>query len=92
MTLVGTLVSLVIAMVITLVRACRGPSVFDRILAVNAFGTLTVLVISVGGFANGRPEFLDLALLYALISFVGVLAVLRFSKYGNLADDDQAKP
>ena len=90
--LVATLLMLIGAMALTLVRACRGPSVFDRILAVNAFGTLTVLLIATSGFVSGRPEFLDLALIYALISFIGVLAVLRFSKYGNLADDEQVKP
>ncbi len=79
-------------MFMNLVRAIRGPSVFDRILAVNAFATQTVLLIAVIGFLTGRPDWLDLALVYALISFVGLLAVLRFSKYGGLGDDDQVRP
>ena len=60
----------------------------DRALAVNMFGTKTVLLIAVTGFLFKRPEWLDLALLYALISFVGLLAVLRFSKYGRLGGDE----
>jgi multicomponent Na+:H+ antiporter subunit F len=67
-----------VAMALVLLRALRGPTVFDRILAVNAFGTLTVILIAVHGFLNDRPEFLDIALAYALISFIGVVAVSRF--------------
>ena len=72
------------AMAITLVRALRGPTVYDRVLAVNSFGTLTVVVLALHGFLNERPEFLDIAMLYALINFVGTVAVLKFFEYGDL--------
>ncbi len=65
-------------MALALVRALLGPSVYDRVLAANMFGTKTVLLLSVITFLLGRPDFLDLALTYALINFVGVLAVLEF--------------
>ncbi|PLW67725.1 pH regulation protein F [Pseudohalioglobus lutimaris] len=65
-------------MVLALVRALLGPSVYDRVLAVNVFGTKTVLLLSVIAFLYGRPDFLDLALAYALINVVGILAVLEF--------------
>ncbi len=81
-----------LTMLLALVRAIRGPSVYDRILAVNMFATKTMLLIAVAGFLTKRPEWLDLALLYGLISFVAVLAVLRFSKYGDLGSDDQVRP
>ncbi|MEE8314260.1 MAG: monovalent cation/H+ antiporter complex subunit F [Myxococcota bacterium] len=81
-----------LTMLLALVRAIRGPSVYDRILAVNMFATKTMLLIAVAGFLTERPEWLDLALLYGLISFVAVLAVLRFSKYGDLGSDDQVRP
>lgn len=68
----------VLSMALALTRALMGPTVFDRVLAVNTFGTKTVLLIAVLGFLGGRPEFLDLALAYALINFVGTIAVLRF--------------
>jgi multicomponent Na+:H+ antiporter subunit F len=55
-----------------------GPTVYDRVLAVNVFGTKTVLLLSVIAFLSGRPDFLDLALAYALINMVGILAVLEF--------------
>jgi len=70
--------AILMTMVLALVRALRGPSVYDRVLAVNMFGTKTVLLLSVIAFLVGRPDFLDLALAYALINLVGVLAVLEF--------------
>ena len=77
-------VALLVAMALALARALLGPTVYDRILAVNAFGTKTVLMISVVGFLNGRPEFLDIALVYALINFIGTIAILKFFEYGEL--------
>ena len=74
---VVTLATLV-TMGLALARAVIGPSVYDRVLAVNMFGTKTVLLVSVIAFLFGRPDFLDLALAYALINFIGVFAVLKF--------------
>jgi len=77
-------IAILVTMIMALVRAVKGPSIYDRILAVNMFGTKTVLMIAVLGFLMGRPEFLDIALAYALINFVGTIAVLKVFKYGNL--------
>ena len=79
-------------MLLALLRAILGPSAYDRILAANMFATKTMLLIAVSGFLSGRPEWLDLALLYGLISYVSLLAVLRFSKYGDLGSDEQVRP
>ncbi len=76
--------ALLITMALALVRAFMGPTLYDRILAVNTFGTKTVLMIAVLGFLMGRPEFLDIALVYALINFIGTIAVLKFFRYGDL--------
>ncbi len=70
--------AILVTMALALLRAVLGPSVYDRVLAVNMFGTKTALLLSVVAFLYGRPDFLDLALAYALINFVGVLAVLEF--------------
>ena len=78
--------AILVGMTLALVRAVRGPTVYDRILAVNAHGTMTLLLIAVLGFLTERPDFLDLALAYALINFVGTLAALKFFKYGRLGD------
>lgn len=81
--------AVVLTMLLALVRSFVGPTVFDRILGVNMFGTQTILLIAVAGFLTGRPEWLDLALVYSLVNFVGILAVLRLARYGNLALDDR---
>ena len=67
-----------VTMALALVRAIRGPTVYDRVMAVNMFSTKTVLLLSVIAFLFGRPGFLDLVLAYALINFIGVFAVLEF--------------
>ena len=71
-------------MALSLVRAFRGPTVYDRVLAVNTHGTMTVLLIAVFGFLTDRPDFLDIAMLYALINFIGTIAVLKFFEYRDL--------
>ena len=73
------------AIILGLVRALLGPTLYDRVLAVNSIGTMTVLMIAVLGFLMGRPEFMDIALLYALINFIGTIAVLKFFRYGDMA-------
>ena len=76
--------ALLVTMLLALLRAAIGPTVYDRILAMNSFGTVTVLFIAVVGFLTGRPDFLDLALVYALINFIATLAVLKYLKVGHL--------
>jgi len=75
-----------LCMAILLVRLFAGPTLYDRVLALNTFGTCTVLLIGTMGFLFGRPDFLDIALLYALINFVGTIAVLKFFRYRRLGD------
>jgi multicomponent Na+:H+ antiporter subunit F len=79
-------IAIFIAMLLVLVRLFKGPTLYDRVLAVNSFGTHTVLLIGVMGFLNGRPDFLDIALLYALINFVGTIAILKFFRYRVIGD------
>jgi multicomponent Na+:H+ antiporter subunit F len=81
----AAMAALLVCMVMTLARAILGPTVFDRVLAVNSFGTKTVLLIAVYGFLSGRPDFLDLALVYALMNFIGTIAVMKFTRFGDLA-------
>lgn len=81
---VAATLGILVAMAMALARALLGPTVYDRVLAVNTFGTKTVLLIAVLGFLTNRPEFLDLALVYALINFIGTIAVLKFFEFGDL--------
>ncbi len=85
---IAALVTLFV-MVLGLARAFAGPGVFDRILAANLFGTKTVLFIAMSGYLFGRPDFLDIALAYALINYISVVGVLR---YFELRNEDQQEP
>lgn len=76
--------ALLVTVVLALVRAALGPTVFDRLQAANTIGTVTMLLLAMIGFLNGRPEFLDLALVYGLLNVIGVIAVLKFFRQGDL--------
>lgn len=89
----AALIALLVTMALTLCRALMGPTLFDRLLAVNSLGTKTVLLIAVYGFFTGRPDFIDIALLYSLINFLGTIAVLKFFEFddqgsGTCQEDD----
>ncbi len=77
--LIAATLAIFVAMILAIIRGIVGPTLYDRILAVNMFGTKTVLLISSLGFVMGRPEFLDIAIVYALINFISVIGVLRYS-------------
>lgn len=82
------MIGVLATMLLALVRALKGPTVYDRVLAVNMFGTKTVLLLSVIGFLTGRPDFLDLGLVYALINFIGTIAIL---KYVSTAGEEEVR-
>ncbi len=76
-------VALLVVMALAVARALLGPTIYDRILAVNLFGTKTVLLIAVMSVFAGRPDYLDIALVYALINFISIIGVLRYFEYGG---------
>lgn len=80
---VAAAAAVLVAMLLALIRAFAGPTLYDRILAVNVFGTKTVLLIAVVGFLAGRPDFLDIVMVYALMNFITVIGILRFFEYAN---------
>ena len=80
----GTAVALLIGFIIVLVRAVVGPTVYDRILATNAIGTKTILFVTLLGYISGRPEFIDMAIVYALVTFITTIAILKFAEKGRL--------
>lgn len=81
--LLASALAILITMAMVIIRAFLGPTIYDRILAVNQFGTKTVLLIAVLGYLFGRPDFLDIALVYALINFISVIGVLRYFEYSD---------
>ena len=86
--------AVLVALALGVARAVLGPTSFDRLLAANSIGTSSILLLALFGFLTGRPEFLDIALTYALLNLVGTLAVLKFFRYGALGaeQDDPAEP
>lgn len=74
--LAGALLVLSLAFVY---RGVAGPTVYDRIVAVNAVGTTVVVVVVFLAAAYGEPGLLDVALVYALLNFVLSLGVARFT-------------
>lgn len=82
----AAILALLATVVLALARAIRGPTVFDRLLATNTAGTVAVLLLCTIGFLNGRPDFLDLAIVYCLLNVIGTVAVLKFFRYGSLGE------
>lgn len=80
----AAVIALLVTLALALARAVKGPTVFDQLLAANTAGTVAVLLLSTIGFLVGRPEFLDLAIVYGLLNVVGTIAVLKFFRYGSL--------
>lgn len=83
--------ALLVALALALVRAFLGPTVFDRAQAANSVGTIAVLLLSVLGFLAGRPEFLDLAIVYGLLNVIGTIAVLKYFQFGDLGDPGETE-
>ncbi|MEH6410662.1 MAG: monovalent cation/H+ antiporter complex subunit F [Hyphomonas sp.] len=77
----AALIAILLGMILLLIRTLLGPTLYDRVLAVNSFGTKTVLALGLLGFVMRRPEFLDIAILYAMINFVSTIAILKFFRY-----------
>lgn len=82
----------VVTMALALARALIGPDVFNRIMAVNVFGTLCVMLIAIYGFVDQRPEFMDLAMVYALINFIGTIAVTKYVTFSDMGHGDDGDP
>jgi|TARA_Y100000294_G_scaffold178064_1_gene207084 multicomponent Na+:H+ antiporter subunit F len=75
---------IVFAAILVLYRAIKGPTVCDRVLAVNVIGTKTVVLIALTGFIYGRPHFFDIAIAYALLNFIATIAFLKYREMGRL--------
>lgn len=92
MMLAAATLAVLAALGLAVARALRGPTVFDRVLAGNAIGTGAIMLLALIGFLTGRPEFLDIGILYALLNIIGTLAVLKFFRYGDLSHPGGEEP
>jgi multicomponent Na+:H+ antiporter subunit F len=91
------LLAVLVALSLATIRAVRGPTTFDRLVAANSVGVGAILVLALFGFMTGRPDFLDIGLVYALLNIVGIFAVLKFFRYGALGhegidEEEEARP
>jgi multicomponent Na+:H+ antiporter subunit F len=90
--MVVAIIACAVALIMALVRTAFGPTAFDRVLAVNAIGTIVILGIALHGFIMERPEFVDISLLYAILNFIGTFAVLKIFSTGSLGDTGTKGP
>ncbi len=79
------------ALALAVARAAIGPTAFDRLLAANLIGTSAIVLLALVGFLSGRPEFLDIGITYALLNVIGILAVLKFFRYGSLGHEQDER-
>ena len=82
-------IAITVAHIFAVIRALKGPTVFDRVLAANMIGTAAIMLLAVVGFLTGRPEFLDIGITYGLLNLIGTLAVLKFWRHGDLAHEGE---
>ena len=80
----AAILAVLAALALAVARALAGPTAFDRLVAANSIGTSAIMLLALFGFMTGRPEFLDIGLTYVLLNLVGILAVLKFFRYGAL--------
>ncbi len=84
---VAGLLATLVALVMIVGRALRGPTVLDRLVAGNSIGTCAILLLALLGFLTGRPEFLDIGITYALLNVISTVTVLKFFRYGPLGEE-----
>ncbi|NNG13693.1 MAG: pH regulation protein F [Gammaproteobacteria bacterium] len=85
----AAIIAILITIFLALARALMGPTVYDRIAAMNMLGTKTILLIAAIAYLSGRHDLLDIALVYALINFIGIVAVLKLVEQGNFYTDGE---
>jgi multicomponent Na+:H+ antiporter subunit F len=83
--LLVSIAALGVSILIALIRVVLGPTAFDRVLAVNSIGTMIILGVALHGFIMERTEFIDIAILYAILNFIGTFAVLKLFSTGKLS-------
>lgn len=79
------------ALALAVYRALAGPTVFDRLLAANTIGTSAIMLLALFGFLTGRPAFLDIGILYALLNIIATLAVLKYFRHGDLGRAEKGR-
>lgn len=85
----AAVLAILVALALVVFRALKGPTLFDRVLAGNSVGTLAILLLAAVGFLTDRPEWLDIGITYGLLNLISTLAILKFIRHGDLANDGE---
>lgn len=75
---------LILTIFLCLYRVIAGPGVENRLIAVNTVGTKTIILLVIIGFIYGRPLFIDISIIYAMINFIAALAIAKYLRRGCL--------
>jgi len=82
--LFGLAVFIAVLMAVNFVVVAKGPTMFDRLLGIGAMATNAVLLLVLIGFIYERPDgYLDLAITYAILNFIGVVAIAKYQEGGE---------
>lgn len=65
-------------------RAIVGPGTYNRIVAANVIGTKAIVLLVLVGYIIERPQFIDVALMYAAIAFIGTIIIAKYAERGEL--------
>lgn len=76
---IGALIVLAVLVILCLIRAILGPSMADRIVAVNMIGTLTIMMIAILSVHMQEGYLVDVCLVYAMLSFLAVVVLSKIS-------------
>ncbi|MFQ6071393.1 MAG: monovalent cation/H+ antiporter complex subunit F [Methanosarcinales archaeon] len=77
-------ITIIITTLLCLYRGVYGPEMYNRLVAINTIGTKTIVILVLIGFIYERPFFFDIALVYALLNFIGTLAISKYVETGRL--------
>lgn len=69
---------------LSLIRALAGPTAPDRVAAINIIGTKTLVIITLIARVYGQEYFLDIAMVYALMSFITTIGIAKYLEKGVL--------
>ncbi len=75
--LVGAVIILAILIIVSMIRSVLGPRIADRIIAVNMIGTMIIMIIAILSVYLDENYLVDICLIYAMISFLGVVVLCK---------------
>jgi multicomponent Na+:H+ antiporter subunit F len=82
--ILGISIFLAVLILISIYRALMGPTVSDRVIAINLMTTLVIAIIVLLAYFYDQPSFIDVAILYAMIGFLMTVAVVKYLEKGSL--------